>query len=71
MFRLFSVAEISIVMPMRWFAGNSHKLMNYGWSMQSNGRLLDTLHESMLQLKEEPANIINNQFTMNIFLLMN
>ena len=58
-------------MPMRWFAGNSHKLIDYGWSVQSNGRILDTLCESMLQLKEEPANIINEQFIMNIFLLMN
>ena len=30
MFRLFSVVEIAIAMPMCWFAGNSHKLANYG-----------------------------------------
>ena len=54
MFRLFSIMEIAIIMPMRWFAGNSDKLANYGWSLQSMGRLLDTLYESMNHLKEEP-----------------
>lgn len=31
------------------------------------GRLLDTLYESMNHLKEEPLNIINEQFMMSIF----
>ena len=52
---------------MHWFTGDSHKLMNYGLSAKSNERLLDTLCGSMLQLKEGPANIANEQFAVNIF----
>ena len=30
MFRLFSIIDLLIVLPMRWFSGNSHLLSEYG-----------------------------------------
>ena len=67
MFRLFSIIDLSIVMPMRWFAGNSHLLSEHGWSVRSNGRLLDTLCNKMTLLGESPSHIINEEFMMGLF----
>ena len=57
MFRMLIITDMVIVMPTRWFAGNSHELEEHGWSVLSMGRFQDALHDSMKELRTCPSNI--------------
>ena len=64
---MLSIENLSIVVPVRWFSGNSHALSQCGWSVRSMGRLLDTLCQKMMLLGESPMNVINENFMMGFF----
>ena len=60
--------HISVVMPLRWLAGNTHELANFEWGPMSMGRAIDTLHQKMSELSISSELIIDRNFMMDMFL---
>jgi len=52
--RLLAIMYLSIILPLRWLAGNTHKLASFHWGARSMGRALDVLREKALRLKQTP-----------------
>jgi hypothetical protein len=52
--RLLAIIYLSIILPLRWLAGNTHKLASFHWGARSMGRALDVLREKVLQIKQIP-----------------
>jgi hypothetical protein len=50
--RIHSIMFLSIVVPHRWLAGNSHLLAGYDWSERSMGITVDLLERAMLKVLE-------------------
>ena len=65
--RVCAIIHLSICMPTRWLAGNSHKLEKYDWSVRSMGKIVDILEESLEELKEDGSKIMNEKFMMGFF----
>ena len=65
--RLLAIMYLSIILPLRWLAGNTHKLASFYWGARSMGRALDVLREKVLVIKASPNLILEEYFTMNIF----
>ena len=51
--RVCVIIHLSIFMPTRWSAGNSHKLGEYDWSVRSMGKIMDISEESLEEHKED------------------
>ena len=67
MFRLFTIVDTSLVMPMRWFAAILHLLASQNCHVRSTRRSLNALHDKMLLLRDTPSLIINEDFMMGMF----
>jgi len=65
--RLFSILHVSIVIPFRWLAGNTHKLAQHKWGARSMGRAVDILHTACGQLLDDIKKIHDKKFVMNLF----
>ena len=65
--RVCAIIHLSICMPTRWLAGNSHKLEKYDWSVRSMRKIVDILEESLEELKEDGSKIMNEKFMMGFF----
>jgi len=62
--RLFSILHVSIVIPFRWLAGNTHKLAQHKWVARSMGRAVDILHTACGQLLDDIKKIHDKKFMM-------
>ena len=49
---LVSIFYLSDCSPMRWMSGNSHRLVDRGWSVQSSGRVIDILEKKITVLED-------------------
>ena len=65
--RVCSIVHLAICMPMRWLAGNSHDLAEYGWSVRSNGRAVDLLERSLKEIVAKPSLFVDEEFMYGIF----
>ena len=65
--RFFSILHVSIVIPCRWLAGNSHKLAHRKWGARSMGRVVDILHTTCGHLLDDMKKIHDKTFMMNLF----
>jgi len=65
--RLLAIMYLSIILPLRWLAGNTHKLASFHWGARSMGRALDVLREEVLQIKANPNLILDEYYMMKIF----
>lgn len=65
--RLFSILHVSIVIPFRWLAGNTHKLAHHKWGARSMGRAVDILHTACGELLDDIKLIHDKTFMMNLF----
>ena len=45
--RVCAIIYLSVCVPTRWLAGNTHKLAQYNWSVYSMGRMVDLLESGM------------------------
>jgi hypothetical protein len=52
--RLLAIMYLSMILPLRWLAGNTHLLAGFGWCARSMGRAFDILRENVLLIKERP-----------------
>ena len=65
--RLLTILHLSVTMPMRWLAGKSHELKEWGWGALSMGRAIDTLEAKLEELSDDPSKILDEDFMMTIF----
>jgi hypothetical protein len=65
--RLLAIMYLSIILSLRWLAGNTHKLASFHWGARSMGRALDVLREKVLEIEASPNLILDEHFMMNIF----
>jgi hypothetical protein len=68
---LLSIMQISVCMPIRWLAGKTHELKefgkDFGWRAMSMSHVIDTLYEKMNELYISPSLIDEDGFMMRIF----
>ena len=65
--RICSIVHLSICLPMRWLAGNSHKLAEYDWSVRSMGRAADMLQTALEAIEADPHLFLDQDFMFGIF----
>ncbi len=65
--RVASVLHLVVVIPMRWLAGNIHKLSEYGWGECSMGRAITLLHDAFVEVQGDGALLLEENFIMKIF----
>ena len=65
--RVFAIVHFSIVMPMRWLAGNTHHLGAQNWSVRSMGKAIDALHDALVELETDGSLFLNEIFMKGIF----
>jgi hypothetical protein len=65
--RVASILHLAVVMPMRWLAGNTHKLSEYGWGEHSMGRAITFLHNAFVEVQGDGVLLLKENFIMNIF----
>jgi len=51
--RVASILHLGVVLPMRWLAGNAHKLAKYGWGERSMGRAITLLHDAFVEIQSD------------------
>jgi hypothetical protein len=64
--RMWSIFHLSIVMPIRWLAANTHTLKEYNWGYISLGKVLDKLKLNLEEIAEEPELIHDESFMMGL-----
>jgi hypothetical protein len=65
--RVASILHLGEVLPMRWLAGNTHKLAEYGWGERSMGRAITLLHDEFVEIQSDGSLLLDQEFIMNIF----
>ena len=43
--RFFAIIHLTVVVPVRWLAGKTHMLAEYGWGPRSMGLCIDILYK--------------------------
>ncbi len=65
--RVASILHLAVVIPMRWLAGNTHKLSEYGWGECSMGRVITFLHDAFVDVQVDGLLMLDKNFIMNVF----
>ena len=65
--RVCSIIHIAVCLPLRWLAGNSHKLKRYDWSVRSMGKCIDLLEKALELITDNGSYILDEYFMMGIF----
>ena len=65
--RVASILHLAVVIPMRWLAGNTHKLVEYGWGERSMGRAIALLHDAFVEIQGDGSLLLEEEFVMHIF----
>jgi hypothetical protein len=65
--RVASILHLGVVLPMRWLAGNTHKMAEYGWGECSMGRAITLLHDAFKEIQSDGLLLLDQDFIMNIF----
>ena len=64
--RLWSIFYLTIIMPMRWLAGKTHKLAHRKWGYISMGKVMDNLKEDLQSIVNTPELIHYQDFMMGM-----
>ncbi len=65
--RVASILHLAVVIPIRWLAGNTHKLVEYGWGERSMGRAIALLHDAFVEIQGDGSLLLEEEFVMYIF----
>jgi hypothetical protein len=65
--RVASILHLAVVIPMRWLAGNTHKLFGYRWGERSMGRAIALLHDAFVEIQGDGSLLLEEEFVMHIF----
>ncbi len=60
--RVASILHFAVVIPMRWLAGNTHKLSEYGWGERSMGRAITLLRDAFVEVQGDGALLLEDNF---------
>ena len=62
--RLWAILYISLLSPLRWLAGKTHKLAHRKWSYISMGKVMDKLKDDLESIIDSPDLIHSEEFMM-------
>ncbi len=65
--RIASIMYLSVIVPMRWLAGNTHKLAHRKWGERSMGKVIDMLHSAFIKIQDEPPLLLDFEYIRHIF----
>ncbi len=65
--RVASILFLAVVVPMRWLAGNTHKLSHRQWGERSMGRAIDLLYSAFAKIQGNGSLFLDYEFIMTIF----
>ena len=65
--RLCSIFHFAFSVPLRWLAGNTHKLAEHDWSVFSMSRALNTFEKAMESVMRNEKSILDEDWVMNVF----
>ena len=51
--RLFAILNVSVFMPVRWLASNTHKIEHHNWGAWSIGRVFEILHTELNNILDD------------------
>ena len=64
--RIGAIIYISIFVPMRWLAANTHKLGHRKWGEKSMARAINLVYLAAIKIRTDSTLILNEDFMMNI-----
>ena len=64
---LFAILNIPFGLPMQWLVAKTPELGEWGQGPISNINAIDTLHEKMMDIVEDPSKVLKEGFMMNMF----
>jgi hypothetical protein len=64
--RIGAIFFISIIVPMRWLAGNTHILAHREWGEKHMARSIDLVYDAMLKIQKNSKLFLKEDFMMNI-----
>lgn len=67
LFRLLAIMHLSICIPIRWLAANTHKLSESSWSVRSMGRVVDVLEGALDKIVNKTHSVLDEGFMMDMF----
>jgi hypothetical protein len=59
--------HVSICLPSRWLARNTHDLGNYDFGYYEMGKLLDIMEDSFDEISRNGGPLLNEDFMMIVF----
>jgi hypothetical protein len=62
-----SIPSLSVIVPMRWLAGNTHKLAQQNWGEHSMGCAIDLLHSAFVEIQSDGSLLLDYDFVLKIF----
>jgi hypothetical protein len=65
--RVASILFLAVVVPLRWLAGHTHELMEYGWGERDMGRAVQMLYNAFQSIEEDGSLLLDEDYIMNIF----
>ena len=65
--RVASIFFFAVIVPMRWLAGNTHKLAHRNWGERSMSKAIDLLHTAFKKVAKDGRHFLDYNFIMNIF----
>ena len=67
MCRVYAIFHFCISMPMRWLAGNCHKLKESDFSVRSMGKTIDVLEKAMSDVVNDGSKMLIEGFMCSIW----
>ena len=65
--RLLGIVYLSCMLPLRWLAGKTYTLAQYGWGARSMSRVLNVFLAKLDQIHLNPLLLLSEMFMMNLF----
>ena len=65
--RVGGIFFMSILLPMRWLAGNTHLLEHREWGEKHFSIVLDLTYDAFQEIEEDPSKFMDEDFMMNIY----
>ncbi len=65
--RVGSIYYMSVIVPMRWLAGNTHLLAHRNWGVRNMAHAIDLVYNAFLKIEQRPQLMLKESFVMNIF----
>ena len=51
--RMFAIFNVAVCIPVRWLAGNTHRLAHHNWGARSIGRVFDIFNKALNNILDD------------------